>query len=143
MRFVRPILVVSAICVALLGSCYLLVFTPWNPPCITTSRKTIADPAGYEFEITDTYCSMVAHTANADICVRRKGEARQTLLFEYDPVEIAGLPSVRVIDDNKIMISVPWVNEVFARRDRWRGMQIEYKIGRVDYESKPKRLDDE
>lgn len=55
----------------------------------------------------------------------------------------AGLPSVQVIDENKIMISAPRVGEIYARRDRWRGMQIEYKIGRVDYESKPKRLDDE
>lgn len=116
---------------------------PWNPVCITESRRKISDPSGYDFEITDTYCSAIAHWANADVYVTKKGDRRRTLLFEYGPVEIAELPSVRVEGDHKIVISVPWVGVVFARRHVWRGMKIEYEIGRVDEVVKETNLDGE
>lgn len=133
--------VIVGISAGLLGSCYLVLLAPWRgPACITKSRKTISDPSGYDFEITDTYCSAIAHTATAYIYGWKRGERERTLLFEYDPVEIAGLPTVQLSAD-KIVITVPKVSSIFARRQTWRGMQIDYNVGRVIYPTKETILD--
>lgn len=142
-RFLRMLTIVIGVSVGLLGSCYLVLLAPWRGPiCVTESRKTITDPAGYDFEITDTYCSAIAHTAVAHIYGLKRGEPGRTLLFKYDPVEITGLPEVRISED-KIVISVSWVGQIFGRKHTWRGMKIEYDIARVDHAARELNLDDD
>jgi hypothetical protein len=70
----------------------------------------------------------------------KRGERTQTLLFEYDPVYWVGLPTISISTNDKIVIAVPWVSSIVARRYEWRGVQIEYDIGKISDPDPGRRL---
>jgi hypothetical protein len=142
LRLVRTFVIVFVSCAALLGSC-AVVFLWRGPPCLTETRNKIADLSGYNFEISDTYCSAIAHTASMSVYGAKKGERKQTLLFKFDPIDWIDLPTISIPDEDRLVISVPWVSSIFERRFRWHGMQIEYDIGKVTNPGEGRRLADQ
>jgi hypothetical protein len=140
---VRTIGIVLVSCVALLAACEITIYLLRGPACFTELRKEIIDLAGFDFEIKDTYCSTIAHTATMSVYGAKKGERRQTLLFKYDPIYSVDLPTINISERDRLVISVPQVSSLFERRYRWQGMQIEYRIGQVTHPGEGRWLDEE
>jgi hypothetical protein len=109
---------------------------------MTQSDKKITDLPGLDFEITTTLCSGFGASARTKVWGSRRGERAQTLLFDYDPIYRVELPEISMPEPNKIAIAVPWINQTMAWRSKWQGMQIEYDIGKLEYPSGGRVLDD-
>ncbi|MBI3705572.1 MAG: hypothetical protein HY244_17390 [Rhizobiales bacterium] len=112
-----------------------------GPSCETKIEKKLPDVSGIDFEISTTMCWGSSYST---IAASRKGEKHRTILLEYDPITWIGLPTISMPGSDRIVIAAPWVSAVFAKRDHWRGMRIEYDIGKISYpDSVVRRLDDE
>jgi hypothetical protein len=129
LKLIRKVLVLTAWCAGILGLLYgCVLFTT----CATESKKTITGLSGFDFEISETDCSGFGHTASMSVFAWQKRDWRRTLLFKFDPLDWIELPTISVPEPNKIHIAVPRVSSIFSRRYEWRGMRIEYEIGKID-----------
>ncbi|MEZ5785258.1 MAG: hypothetical protein R3D62_01940 [Xanthobacteraceae bacterium] len=139
MRVSRTVVGIG-VCAALLASCYgyMRAIT-----CHTESDRTIRDLSGLDFDIATTYCSTLVKTEHTKVYVSEKGRRDPKLIFEYDPIYWQRLPSISVPTTDRILITVPAVSSVVSRRHRWRGMWIDYDIGKIDDPGSETRLDDE
>jgi hypothetical protein len=107
--------------------------------CISEERMTIPNLSGMEFKIIYTVCDI----DEVSVYARRaavKGESflgrwlnRRTLLFRYD----AGRwddppPSIRPSGNDRILISIPRVSQVYFQSRKWRNVIIDYDVGQID-----------
>lgn len=123
---------VLAACLSLVGIVGVVIY--WSgPACITESQSKVTDLSGFDFEVATTYCSGFGASARTKVWARKKGDRSNTLLFEYDPIYRIDLPAITIPEKDTILISVSWVAQIFARRHVWRGMRIDYQIGKVTY----------
>ena len=118
-----------------------------NGASFTNDLMTVPNLSGMEFKIIYTGRAHLFVTDYAiSIYVRRaavKGESllarwsnRQTLLLSYDPVGSGydgPLPSIEVHGNDKILISIPRVSQVFFQSRKWQNASIDYNIGHIDY----------
>jgi hypothetical protein len=96
----------------------------------------------FDFEITATYCSEFSKSQHNKVLGSKKGEPSQSLLFEYDPIYSVDLPTITLPEKNRLVITVPAVSSIVARRHEWLGMRIEYDIGEINYQNGERRLDE-
>ncbi len=118
---------------------YVRIFDPF---CDTPIDKKITDLSGFNFEISTTYCNTIGTFSYTDILASRVGEKRKTLLFEYDQFSLVDLTTISVFAGDKIVISIPQIDAAYAWRYKWRGMRIDYEIGKITYPGRETRLDD-
>jgi hypothetical protein len=104
--------------------------TPYD--CITGIRRTIADPSGLDFEISETNCDSIAKQDAMVVSVTKRGSGKKAALFVFDPIYWIALPSVSVDAARTIVISVPRVGSVLSQARDWNGMPVRYDIGRID-----------
>jgi len=117
--------------------------------CISEGQETIPNLSGTKIEIVYVNCDTLAKDEAINIYFSpantqtgswfAKGQSRRALVFSYDPGRPDNsVPSITHPADSAILISIPEVSSV-SRQDRsWRGMSIEYAIGKVDYAANPK-----
>lgn len=109
----------------------------WAPPdCSTASKAQIRDSDGLDFEISETDCSTLAGGTTMSVLVAKHGEREQTLLFKFSPTDDVPLPDIAVdAQRSTILISVPEIEDIYSRRERWRDLAVKYEIGTVHYPS--------
>jgi len=134
LKLIRKVLMLTAWCAGMLGLLYGCMFvTGHAPACLTESKKTITGLSGFDFEISETDCTGFGSDASMSVFAWQEKDWRRTLLFKFDPVYYVDLPRISVPEPGKIHIAVSWVGSIFSRRYEWRGMRIEYEIGKIDY----------
>ncbi len=122
---------------------YLAIFfVVLAPSCVTIIEKKISDLSGFDFEIDTTVCFGIGSWVDSKIMAAKKGKKRRTLLVKYGPIAQVALPTISVPEKDRIVIAIPWVSSVHAKRNRWRGMRIDYEIGKITYPGRETRLDD-
>jgi hypothetical protein len=99
--------------------------------------ETVTDIRGLDFNVTETDCDLVAHTARMDVLVSRAGSRNKTAIMEFDPIYQAPLPEFSVSDDGGITIAVEKMNTMFKQQAEWNGIPLHYKIGHIYYPSPP------
>jgi hypothetical protein len=104
--------------------------------CTTETKLKISNLSGLDFEISETDCDLIAKDASMSIFVSKHGMGPGALLFKFDPVDIAPLPSITVEEPDTIAISAPWVGEIFSKSDAWENMRVKYGIGAISRSSK-------
>jgi hypothetical protein len=106
-----------------------------SPACLTQTLQKIPNLSGYDFEISETSCDLIAKDDAVSILVSKSGRKQQTLLFKYDPWGVATdfPPAITFVDPHTIKISIARVSSLFSRRDQWDGLNIVYDIGVIDY----------
>jgi len=111
--------------------------------CTTGTDKRIVDRSGFDFEIFTTRCSGFPSTVYRSVYAAKTGEKVQALLFQYHPNGNDTLPAIAVPAPDRILIVAPWLHAVVARRYQWRGVSIEYNMGKPAFWASPEtRLDD-
>jgi uncharacterized membrane protein (DUF485 family) len=143
-KAVRKILVNSVSTAVALGVVYVILLVIGVIPLggsFTDDLLTIPNLSGMEFKIIYTGRAHFLVTEYAtSVYVRRadvKGESllarllnRETLLFRYDPANDENtLPSIQATGNDKILISIPRVSQIFFQSRKWRNTTIEYSIG--------------
>ena len=106
----------------------------WNA-CLTMEHQRISNVSGFDFEISETDCDLVAKDAAISVFISKAGQSKKTLLFKYVPPGYGTLPSITAIDDHTIKISIWRVPVIFCRKEKWQTLTIEYAIGVIDYPS--------
>lgn len=106
-----------------------LAWTPYT--CITEQRGRVTGVSGFDFEISETYCSTLGESIHAMVYVTRPGHPRKTLLIEYDPMNEETLPVITSVGPNTVLISIAAISELIFRRDGMKGLFVEYDIGRI------------
>ena len=142
----RKVLIYGIGIAVALGTLYLVLVAIGVLPGVSYSeeRMTIPNLSGMEFKILYTTRARLFVTDYAiSVYVRRAAvkrgsllarlSNRQTLLFRYDPENYdSPLPSIQVSGNNRILISVPRVSEVFFQARKWQNTTIDYNIGHND-----------
>jgi hypothetical protein len=95
---------------------------------------------GFDFEISETGCSPLAHDLAVSVLISKAGRRKGTPLFKYAPVYVGPYPTIDVIDEHTVVVSVSRVSSIFCQTDKWNGLSIRYNIGGVDYPGDPARL---
>jgi hypothetical protein len=110
----------------------------------TEERMTLPNLSGMEFKIIYTTRARLFVTDYAiNVYVRRaavKEESlfarwsnRKTLLFRYDPENYdSPLPSIQAPGDDRILISIPRVSQVYFQSRKWGNVTIDYDIRKID-----------
>jgi hypothetical protein len=120
---IGPLLVLPAILLA-----------PLIGACSTEVKRQIRDLSGFDFEIDETECDLLAKDAGSSILISNTGEHKKTVLFKFGPADDDLLPAIKVDKQHSIvLISISHISFVYLRKDRWRNMTAKYDIGRVDY----------
>jgi hypothetical protein len=125
----------------------VLGIAPIPGACIT-EVKNITDLSGYDFEIRETNCNVIAKDASVSVSIAASGSGeKKEILFKYDPgvYDPSSPPTVEMPRPGIVLLSVPIVSSVFLQVEIWRDLSIDYRIGRVLYASgsertKPVRL---
>lgn len=102
--------------------------------CSTESKRQIHGLGGLDFEISATDCDGFGGSYALSVLVAKAGAGDKTLLFKYSPDYRVPLPEIAVDRQNAtIRISVPEIESIYSRSDRWRDMEIKYDIGAIHY----------
>ena len=115
---------------------FLLLFAVglWSPySCTTTVHQSIAGLSGFDFEISETDCDVLAKDAATSVFISKAGQTKKTLLFKYVPPGFDAIPTITSVDEHTIQISIRRVPTIFCRRDKWETLTVKYDIGVVDY----------
>jgi hypothetical protein len=115
---------------------FLLLFAVglWSPySCTTTVHQRIAGLSGFDFEISETDCDVLAKDAAKSVFISKAGQTKKTLLFKYVPPGFDAIPTIISLDEHTIQISIRRVPAIFCRRDKWETLTVKYEIGVVDY----------
>jgi hypothetical protein len=128
---IGPLLVLPAILLA-----------PLIGACSTEVKRQIRDLSGFDFEIDETECDLLAKDAGSSILISSAGEDKKTVLFKFGPVDDDLLPRINVDKlHSTVLISISHISFIYLQTDRWRNMTIRYDIGHVDYPSAGKVQD--
>lgn len=130
---VRRVIGYGLTALILLTAAFLTAQYFWDV-CITESRGKITNLSGYDFEISETNCDLIAKDDAVSVLVSRTGQTKQTPVFKFGPAREVR-PIIKLIDPHTIQISIAWVSDVYFKNDKWEDLSIEYDIGRIDYPS--------
>lgn len=100
--------------------------------CQTWNRGSLSGLAGYDFEINETACDVIAKDDAITILASEVGRKEKTAIFKYDPGGDE-LPEVVAVDAHTVRISVRSISSIFFRSDVVGSLSILYDIGHVDY----------
>ena len=119
---------------------YLFLIVPvagWNPfdACTTETRQKISNLSGFDFEISETDCDLIAKDASITVSVSKAGEHRKMPLIKYFPAGWRDpLPSIAVSGPDQFLISIPGISSsLFFEHRKWEGISFDYGIGHIDY----------
>lgn len=106
-----------------------------NPVCLTDVHERIFDLSGFDYEVSETGCSALAHDDAISVSVSKvaQRQRRKILLFKYVPAGVTGLPVIIPIDEHTVQISISRVSSLFCRTDKWDALTVKYDIGVIDY----------
>jgi hypothetical protein len=121
--------VVSAVDVLFLAAVGL-----WSPyGCTKTAHQRVAGLSGIDFEISERGCDLFGKDTTTSVFISKAGETKKTLLFKYFSPGVDTTPSIALLDDHTIQISLWRVPFIFCRKDKWETLTVKYNIGVVDY----------
>ena len=104
--------------------------------CITESRLKIPDVLGYQIEIGEKNCDLVAKDDYIEVYASRPGSMARTLLMEYDPASGKTLPEFKAIGENQLEISLDYAGSISFLEKKMGDVSIRYKIKEVWIEDK-------
>ena len=106
--------------------------------CQTWDRGSIVDLAGYNFDISETACDVVAKDDAITIFASEVGKKQKTAIFKYDPGDDE-LPKVLAVDAKTVRISLHSVSSIFFRKEVIEGLSIVYDIDHIHYPEAERR----
>jgi hypothetical protein len=108
-----------------------------HPPpcgCTKTAHQGVAGLSGIDFEISERGCDLLVKDTTTSVFISKVGETKKTLLLKYFPpgVDTTPTPTIALLDDHTIQISLWRVPFVLCRKDKWETLTVKYDIGVVD-----------
>ncbi len=100
--------------------------------CQTWQRSSVSDLAGYNFEISETACDVLAKDDAITIFASEVGKKEKTAIFKYDPGGDE-LPRVVAANSGTVRISLHSISSIFFRKDVIGSLSIVYDIDHIDY----------
>ncbi|HTG20864.1 MAG TPA: hypothetical protein VK681_12530 [Reyranella sp.] len=77
-------------------------------------------------------CDLLAKDTTTSVFISKAGETKKTLLFKYFPPGVDTTPTIALLDDHTIQISLWRVPFILCRKDKWKTLTVKYDIGVVD-----------
>jgi hypothetical protein len=96
--------------------------------CITTPIGRVSGVLGFDFEVSETDCDVIAKDAAVSVFASKPGGMQRILVLKYDPNEPQSMPRITVVDENTIQITVLGTSYVFFQRGDLDGLSIRYNI---------------
>lgn len=124
-------ILMAPIGVMILGAGSLYLWYKVNA-CITEVRQSISPMPGLEFKISETDCSTLGEDASVSVYGIGERGKDERLLFRYDPGPDV-LPTIEVLEQGRIVMTIPAVSEVIFQERKWMSFSIDYNIGHIDY----------
>ena len=123
-----------AVGLAVLSGVIYLSFAYLRPfDCPTEVHQKIIGLSGFDFEISETDCDVLAKDAMTSVFVSKAGRTKKTLLFKYVPPGFDAIPTIASLDEHTVQISIRRVPTIFCRKEKWQTLTVKYDIGVVDY----------
>ena len=140
-------IVVTFLLMITLGPAYLgLIMIGWAPlpgACVTEARGKITGISGFDFELSETACDILAKDDAITVFISRPGSANKAAVFKYDP-GTDELPVMTLVDQHTVLISLRSVSSIFFRKYSWEDLAITYNIGDIHYPDRdPGRIDEQ
>jgi hypothetical protein len=114
----------------LLGLAIALVYPGYF--CDTRSLGSFSDVAGYDFEISETACDVLAKDDAITIFATKAGKKGKTAIFKYDP-GAEEFPEIVAVGAHTAHISLKSISSIFFRKDNIGDLSISYDIGHIYY----------
>lgn len=130
-------LLVAYLLPALVMSAALILEGPAHDTCTTTVLAAIVGVSGYDFEIQDRDCDLIANLDEVTVVVSRNGGTEKAPIFRYIPWKQPVVPRIEVIGERKVRISLAKVSSVDLCAESWQGLTIIYDVDHVSYPSNP------
>jgi len=142
-RILRSLLLIALALVALaIGGAvvaavevlFLAAVGLWSPyGCTKTVHQRVAGLSGLDFEISEMGCDLLVKDTTTSVFISKAGGKKKTLLFKYFPPGFDTIPTIALLDEHTIQISIWRAPIIFCRRDKWETLTVKYNIGVVDY----------
>ena|ERR1700761_8222234 len=102
--------------------------------CDTRSLGSFLGVAGYDFEVSETACDVLAKDDAITIFASATGKTEKIAIFTYEP-GVEELPEIVAVDTHAARISLRSISSIFFREERIGDLPISYNIGHIDYPS--------
>jgi len=111
----------------------VLGIVPIPGACQSEVRQQIKDLGGFDIEVRETNCDVLAKEEWADVSIAEKGgKQKMEVIFRYVPTSNPDVqPTLRMPSPGNLLISIPVVSSVTLQRDSWRSLLIDYDIERI------------
>ena len=125
---------------ASLGLVYLLLLeiglAPGTQTCMTETRATVHNLAGFDFEVVEVDCDMFAHDASLTVFALKpaRGPRERATLIRYDPGG-DDAPVIRSPAPGVVEIAIHEISSMFFCRNHIAGLEVHYTIGHIYYPS--------
>ncbi len=105
----------------------LVKVVTWNA-CMTESRLTIPDVLGYQIEVSDTNCDLLAKDDAVSVFASKPGSWKRTLLVKYVAYGYDDLPQITANDQGGIEISLGEIADLYSKQENLDGIRVNYKL---------------
>jgi hypothetical protein len=127
-------LAIGGAAVAAVDILFLAAVELWSPyGCSKTAHQRVAGLSGIDFEISERGCDLFVKDTTTSVFISKAGGTKKTLLFKYFPPGFDATPTIALLDEHTIQISIWRVPIIFCRKDKWETLTVKYDIGVVDY----------
>ena len=78
-------------------------------------------------------CDLLGKDTTTSVFISTAGGTKKTLLFKFFPPGFDATPTIALLDEHTIQISIWRAPIIFCRKDKWETLTVKYNIGIVDY----------
>ena len=126
-------LAIGGAAVAAVEVLFLAAVGFWSPyGCAKTVHQGVAGLADIDFEISEMGCDLLGNDTTTSVFISKADGTKKTLLFKYFPAGIDATPTIALLDQQTIQISIWRVPLMLCRKDKWETLTFKYNIGVID-----------
>jgi hypothetical protein len=126
-------LAIGGAAVAAVEVLFVAVVGLWSPHgCTKTVHQGVAGLSGIDFEISEMGCDLFIKDTTTSVFISKVGGPKRTLLFKYFPPGVDATPTIALLDEHTIQISIWRVPLIFCRKEKWETLTVKYNIGVID-----------
>jgi hypothetical protein len=103
-----------------------------NPVCHPQEARLTSNRYGLVVRMVRKSCDTIAKEDITEVYLSRLGGQDENLVFAYDPEEQT-YPSIKILGDHSIEISVSSLSSISFQASHWKDMKIRYRVGHIQY----------
>src|SRR5260370_25941859 len=113
-------LAIGGAAVAAVEVLFLTAVGLWSPYGWTkTVHQKVAGLSGLDFEISEMGCDLLVKDTTTSVFISKTGGTKKTLLFKYFPPGFDAIPTISLLDEHTIQISIWRTSFSFWRSVKW------------------------